>query len=609
MTYMNSPAVRVPYMAPDGTEAAVRFRVELEKGDGGDRRFRWKSGAKPCLYGLERLEEARKAGSVLLVEGESDAHTLWYHGIPAIGIPGATNWNEVRDAGHLDGIDQIYVIVEPDKGGEAVSGWLATSAIRDRAWLVDLGELKDPSGLYLADPDRFVERLQGALDAAEPWRVRAAEIEDAERREAWEACQALAREGRILDHFARDLRRSGLVGEERAAKLVYLAVVSRLLDKIASVALKGPSSGGKSIVVERVLSFFPASAFHELSAMSEHALAYSEEPLEHRMLVLYEAAGLSSDFQSYLVRSMLSEGRVRYETVEKTAEGLRARLIEREGPTGLIVTTTAVRLHPENETRLLSVTITDTREQTSAVLAALAEEEEESPVDLGRWHALQRWLAGGANKVTIPFARDLAEAIPPVAVRLRRDFGSLLTLIRAHALLHQASRSRDDKGRLVASLDDYEVVRALVADLVAEGVEATVKPTVRETVEAVAELAGENGVTEAAIARKLTLDKSAAKRRVDQALLAGFLRNLEDRKGRPARLVPGDPLPEDLQILPEVEKLRGCTVARDSEGVTDPPAPWAGHPNGSAPDDGFAEATEEQLDLADRLYAEREDGP
>ena len=606
---MNSPAVRVPYMAPDGTEAAVRFRVELEKGDGGDRRFRWKSGAKPCLYGLERLEEARKAGSVLLVEGESDAHTLWYHGIPAIGIPGATNWNEVRDAGHLDGIDQIYVIVEPDKGGEAVSGWLATSAIRDRAWLVDLGELKDPSGLYLADPDRFVERLQGALDAAEPWRVRAAEIEDAERREAWEACQALAREGRILDHFARDLRRSGLVGEERAAKLVYLAVVSRLLDKIASVALKGPSSGGKSIVVERVLSFFPASAFHELSAMSEHALAYSEEPLEHRMLVLYEAAGLSSDFQSYLVRSMLSEGRVRYETVEKTAEGLRARLIEREGPTGLIVTTTAVRLHPENETRLLSVTITDTREQTSAVLAALAEEEEESPVDLGRWHALQWWLAGGANKVTIPFARDLAEAIPSVAVRLRRDFGSLLTLIRAHALLHQASRSRDDKGRLVASLDDYEVVRALVADLVAEGVEATVKPTVRETVEAVAELAGENGVTEAAIARKLTLDKSAAKRRVDQALLAGFLRNLEDRKGRPARLVPGDPLPEDLQILPEVEKLRGCTVALDSEGVTDPPSPWAGHPNGSAPDDGFAEATEEQLDLADRLYAEREDGP
>ena len=80
--------------------------------------------------------------------------------------------------------------------------------------------------------------------------------------------------------------------------------------------------------------------------MSEHALAYSEEPLAHKVLVLYEAIALRNEFVAYLVRSLLSEGRVRYETVEKTKEGLRARLIEREGPTGLLVTTTAIRLHP-----------------------------------------------------------------------------------------------------------------------------------------------------------------------------------------------------------------------------------------------------------------------
>jgi hypothetical protein len=106
--------------------------------------------------------------------------------------------------------------------------------------------------------------------------------------------------------------------------------------------------------------------------MSERALAYSEEPLEHRTLILYEAAGLQGEFATYLMRSLLSEGHVRYETVEKTPEGLRARLIERQGPTGLVVTTTRVRLHPENETRLLSLLVTDSREQTPAVLRALA---------------------------------------------------------------------------------------------------------------------------------------------------------------------------------------------------------------------------------------------
>jgi hypothetical protein len=56
---------------------------------------------------------------------------------------------------------------------------------------------------------------------------------------------------------------------------------------------------------------------------------------------------------------------IRYELVEKTRDGMRPRLIEKQGPTGLIVTTTATRLHPENETRLLSLAVKDTREQTA----------------------------------------------------------------------------------------------------------------------------------------------------------------------------------------------------------------------------------------------------
>lgn len=145
--------------------------------------------------------------------------------------------------------------------------------------------------------------------------------------------------------------RAGLVGEEQAAKLVFLAVMSRLLKHPVSLALKGPSSAGKSFTTETVLRFAPSSAFYALTAMSERALAYSEEPLQHRMLVLYEAPGMAAEFVSYLVRSLLSEGRVRYEVVEKTSDGLRPRLIERDGPTGLLVITTALRLHPEVETR------------------------------------------------------------------------------------------------------------------------------------------------------------------------------------------------------------------------------------------------------------------
>ena len=110
-------------------------------------------------------------------------------------------------------------------------------------------------------------------------------------------------------------------------------------------------------------------------------------------------------------------------------------------------------------------------------------------------------------------------------------------------------------------------MRELVADLVAEGAEVTVKPEVRETVSAVADLlaAGRTEVRQADIQKVLRLDKSVVSRRVAAAVGAGVLRNLEDRKGRPARLVLGDPLPEEIEILPRPEGLHGCTGAEGDE--------------------------------------------
>ncbi len=562
INYDRMPALRIPYRGIAGEEQAIRIRIALD----GDR-FRWKSGSKPLLYGLHRIGDARKAGHVALVEGESDCHTLWFHGVPALGVPGAANWREDRDAGHLDGIDTVYVVVEPDRGGDAVREWLARSSIRHRAKLVRL-PTKDPSALHLEGPEEFLKRWRAACDSAIAWTQAEAESGAAERADAWKLCGRLAGKTDILEELDHTLSELGLVGERRTAKLVYLAVTSRLLDRPVSIAVKGPSSGGKSFVVESTLKLFPPEAFYALSAMSDRALAYSSEPLQHRHLVIYEAAGMASEFATYLIRTLLSEGRLRYETVEKTKDGLTPRLIEREGPTGLIVTTTMLRLHPENETRMLSLTITDTQNQTAAVFRALAREGGEPEVDLSPWRALQTWLAKGPAAVTIPFADRLAQMVPPLAVRLRRDFKTVLMLIRAHALLHQATRQRDASGRIVATLDDYRAVRALVANLVAEGIDATVKPEVRETVEAASRLLdeGNSEVRQTDLARTLKLDKSSISRRVGAALDGGFLKNLEDRKGRPARLVLGDPMSGDLEVLPSAERLardhllHGCAV-------------------------------------------------
>ena len=208
MSYLGKRAVRIPYMDTHGSETAVRFRLALAKAEGGDNRFRWRKGDKPSLYGLWRLRAAIEAGWVVLVEGESDCHTLWHYGIPAVGVPGADNWNEDRDAGHFDEIPTVYLVREPDRGGNSLLDRIAKSRIRDMVRVVSLGEFKDPSGLHVDDPARFRERFQEALDGATPWVKVAAAEGGARRREAWERCEPLARLPRILDAFAAGSLRS-----------------------------------------------------------------------------------------------------------------------------------------------------------------------------------------------------------------------------------------------------------------------------------------------------------------------------------------------------------------------------------------------------------------
>lgn len=560
-------------------------------------RVRLPGGPKTLQPKGQPLESWRLCGDPsssvgLVCEGEGDALAAATHlphaptgtGLDSMlvfAIPG-TAYPVDRLVGDLSeaGVSQALLALDADEAGLRYSE-KAVSALRAAG--IQPAPVELPEGCDLADclagADDPVDWLANALVdagcAAEPLvdstppdeHATVQQSPEETRADAWKHCESLAHDPCILDRLSVALCDVGLVGEDRAAKLIYLALTSRLLARPVSVAVKGPSAGGKSYIVETVLGFFPGEAFYTMTGMSERALAYSEEPLSHRVLVIFEAAGMTGEFATYLLRSLLSEGCVRYETVEKTSAGIKARLIEREGPTGLVVTTTQVKLHPENETRLLSIPVTDSPEQTQAVMLALADDEPTAP-DVLDWLSLQEWIAAGDCEVAVPFAKALARLIPPAAVRLRRDFSAVLGLVRAHALLHQASRKWD--GRIIATLEDYAVVRELVHRLVSDGVDATVRPATRDTVQAIEKLAAdhEGGVPQAALARELKMDRSSVSRRVNVALDGGYLRNLEDRKGRAAKLVVGDPLPTDLEILPTVTKLEGvCTVARPTGGI------------------------------------------
>ena len=139
---------------------------------------------------------------------------------------------------------------------------------------------------------------------------------------------------------------------------------------------------------------------------------------------------------------------------------------------------------------------------------------------------------------------------------MNRDFKQLLTMIQAVALLHQCQRERDEHGRIIATLDDYRMVRELLLDVFTAAATGGITPVVRATVKALHELYdGKNPVMMKQIADHLKLHKSTALYRVRAAQAGGYIVNEETRKFQPAKLVPGDSLPEERPALPEPEAL------------------------------------------------------
>lgn len=155
--------IAIPYYDENGQEVATRYRS-------GKRKFSWKKGGKVSLYGLQFLKRFREMGYVVLVEGESDAQTLWNYETPCLGVPGAStfqgSWVEL-----LKGL-KVYIHKEPDMGGETFVNRILEE-LREKGFDGDVYKLsipgfKDPSDLHIDKEGEFRAIWKGVMEAAVP---------------------------------------------------------------------------------------------------------------------------------------------------------------------------------------------------------------------------------------------------------------------------------------------------------------------------------------------------------------------------------------------------------------------------------------------------------
>jgi Mn-dependent DtxR family transcriptional regulator len=381
------------------------------------------------------------------------------------------------------------------------------------------------------------------------------------KKKLYKECKSIANTENIPDLFVETLSSNGVVGEEQTLKLLYLCLTTRFLEQPVSAVVKAESSAGKSHIVKTLLVFFPKSAYHVLTSMSDKALVYSEKSFKHRFLIIHEIQGVSKEALDYLIRVLLTEGKIEYEVTGKGT-------FTKKGPTGLITTTTKTQLNPENETRYLSLSIDESKEQTKRIISEQADQAatgkkilRDMTEDAEPWIAFQKWLRLAKHKVKIPYAPAISELIEPESIRLRRDFEKLLDLVKAHAIIHQKTRKIDDEGCIIAKIKDYAKVAWPLNDVLSTSSDVKVPKKIVEMVNAVKEIMdnddeNKKSVSITDIAKHLGVNKSTIQKRIGEALEKGFLVSPRIVGGRAAQIRLGDPIPNDNRILPTPKNVK-----------------------------------------------------
>ena len=128
------------------------------------------------------------------------------------------------------------------------------------------------------------------------------------------------------------------------------------------------------------------------------------------------------------------------------------------------------KVFAEDENRCISLFTDERDQQTRRVMTSLANRYARIDIEISTTasrivllnHAIQRMLA--RKEVVVPFAPKLADLLPDTHVEIRRAFPHLMSLVQSSALLHQYHRATDSAGRIIATLEDYQLARHLLRE-------------------------------------------------------------------------------------------------------------------------------------------------
>jgi hypothetical protein len=278
------------------------------------------------------------------------------------------------------------------------------------------------------------------------------------------------------------------------------------------------------------LKLYPPSAYHLISSGSDKSMYQIPGGLKYKALILAEALALESHGKkdnelAYAIRTLVSEGHLKYQYTG-FKDKKRTTIINRvEGPTSLLTTTIKGNLEDQLDDRMITAHPNITAAQTKNIIeqTAGAAVGIEDLVDENTLKAYQHYHDTLISaEVIIPFANDIAVSVSQkgsLPISARRSFKRVLSAIKTMTLLYQKQRSRDDQGRIISEISDY----AIVYQLIEESFNESLGDAKRYTDDRIRLIEKEGMITPRALTKKTGVSSSAISQWVKPLVEKGVL--------------------------------------------------------------------------------------
>jgi len=279
-----------------------------------------------------------------------------------------------------------------------------------------------------------LEKLKALQPEEDPIKI----LNKEERAEAEEYLQ----QKNLLEQTTADLTKSGIVGEQSNALILYLAMSSRKCPDPLSVICLAKSGTGKSYLMERVAACFPIEDLLENTQFTENSFYYyKREEIRGKVFLIEDLDGAAAVL--YPIRELQSKKRIsKTVTIKDKNGGLRTINLVVEGPVSVVGCTTKEQIYEDNANRSILLYLDGSKEQDQNILdyqkkgkAGIIDKHQEKQIQV-QLQNVQRLLE--PVKILNPYA--LLIDLPKEVFKPRRTMGLLLNFIEAITYYHQRQR-------------------------------------------------------------------------------------------------------------------------------------------------------------------------